>query len=139
MRHLAPPQHATFYSSSRLTLNVTRAAMAAAGYCPSGRLFEAAACGAPILTDWWTGLEHFFTPGREVLVAASTDDAVAALDCDGDELRLMARRARERTLDEHTAARRAAQLESILEGSIDDVGHHPRGRGRDSNPAAGVL
>jgi spore maturation protein CgeB len=139
MRHLAPPQHATFYSSSRLTLNVTRAAMAAAGYCPSGRLFEAAACGAPILTDWWTGLEHFFTPGREVLVAASTDEAVAALDCDGDELRLMARRARERTLDEHTAARRAAQLESILEGSIDDVGHHPRGRGRDSNPAAGVL
>jgi spore maturation protein CgeB len=139
MRHLTPPQHATFYSSSRVTLNVTRAPMAAAGYCPSGRLFEAAACGAPILTDWWTGLEHFFAPGREVLVAASTDEAVAALEYGDDELHMMARRARERTLDEHTAARRAAQLESILEGSLDDVGHHSGGRRGHSNPAAGIF
>ena len=56
---------------SKLTLNVTRAAMAEMGYCPSGRLFEAAACGTPIVSDWWEGLDHFFEPGKEILVAKS--------------------------------------------------------------------
>ena len=69
MRHLPPAEHRAFYSSSRLTLNVTRAAMARMGYCPSGRLFEAAACGAPILSDAWEGLEAFFCPDREILIA----------------------------------------------------------------------
>ena len=69
VRHLPPSEHPDFYSSSRLTLNVTRAAMARMGWCPSGRLFEAAACGAPILTDAWDGLDTFFTPGDEILVA----------------------------------------------------------------------
>jgi spore maturation protein CgeB len=53
VRHLPPADHPAFYSSSRLTLNVTRRAMAEMGYCPSGRLFEAAACGVPIVTDPW--------------------------------------------------------------------------------------
>ncbi len=78
VRHLPPSEHAAFYASSRLTLNVTRAAMAAAGWCPSGRLFEAAACGVPVLSDAWPGLDEFFTPGREILVARDTDDALAA-------------------------------------------------------------
>src|SRR5262249_7885726 len=60
VRHLAPPDHAAFYSSSRITLNVTREAMAESGYCPSGRLFEAAACATPIASDAWPGLDHFF-------------------------------------------------------------------------------
>ncbi len=63
VQHLPPGEHGAFFSSSRLTLNVTRRDMAAMGWCPSGRLFEAAACGAPILTDAWPGLEDFFTPG----------------------------------------------------------------------------
>src|SRR5205085_9249268 len=71
MQHVAPAYHPAFFSSSRLTLNVTREPMAATGYCPSGRLFEAAACGAPILSDEWAGLDHFFEPGREILVAGS--------------------------------------------------------------------
>ena len=72
---MPPAEHPAFYSSARLTLNVTRRAMAAMGYCPSGRLFEAAACGAPILSDGWEGLERFFRPGIEILIARDTADA----------------------------------------------------------------
>jgi spore maturation protein CgeB len=117
MRHVSPDLHPAFYCSSRLTLNVTRRAMAAFGYCPSGRLFEAAACGAPMLSDAWPGLDQFFEPGREILVADSTDEVVAALERSDDELKAIARRARERTLAEHTAGHRAAQLETILEST----------------------
>ena len=113
--HVAPPDHPAFYSSSRLTLNVTRRAMADLGYCPSGRLFEAAACGVPMLSDWWAGLDRFFTPGEEILVARDTDGAVEAVQAGDGALRALARRARERTLDEHTADNRAAELERALE------------------------
>src|SRR6185369_8117440 len=67
VRHLPPSLHPAFYGSCRMTLNITRAAMAEMGFCPSGRLFEAAACGAPILTDTWEGLDQFYTPGEEIL------------------------------------------------------------------------
>jgi spore maturation protein CgeB len=115
--HLSPSEHPAFYAASRLTLNVTRGAMASMGHCPSGRLFEAAACGCPVLTDAWDGLDRFFTPGEEVLVAADADDALRALALDDDTLARVARRARERTLDEHTAARRADELVAALEGA----------------------
>jgi len=96
-------------------LNVTRHAMAAMGWCPSGRLFEAAACGVPLLSDSWAGLDHFFTPGSEIFVAENSDDAVRAIALDDATLRAVAAAARERTLAEHTAERRAAELESMLE------------------------
>lgn len=115
--HVSPPEHCAFFASSRLTLNVTRRDMAEMGYCPSGRLFEAAACGAPMLTDVWQGLELFFEPGREILTARSTEEALAALDLAPADLAAVARAARERTLDEHTSRRRAAQLISYLEPS----------------------
>lgn len=110
VRHLPPVEHPAFYSSSRLTLNVTRAAMARMGWCPSGRLFEAAACGTAILSDAWDGLDAFFVPGEEILVAGDTDDALAALDLSDAELARIARRGRERALAEHSAGRRAAQM-----------------------------
>lgn len=113
--HVAPPEHCAFFASSRLTLNVTRRDMAEMGYCPSGRLFEAAACGAPILTDVWDGLEQFFEPGREILTARTTEDALAALDLGAAELAAISRAARERTLDEHTSGHRADQLIRHLE------------------------
>jgi spore maturation protein CgeB len=112
--HVPPDDHPVFYSSSRLTLNVTRGAMASLGWCPSGRLFEAAACGVPILSDWWEGLDDFFTPGEELLVARSTAEALAALDSDDAELARIARSARARALDCHTAAHRARELELAL-------------------------
>ena len=117
VRHMPPPVHPEFYCSSSLTLNVTRAAMAEMGYCPSGRLFEAAACGTPLLSDYWEGLEHFFEPGREILIARTTEDAVAALEVSPDDLQKVAAAARERTLEEHTAACRARDLEGVLDAA----------------------
>lgn len=121
VQHLAPAQHAAFYSSSRLTLNVTRAAMKAMGCCPSGRLFEAAACGTPILSDTWDGLDAFFTPGSEIFVATSTADALEALSAPREHLHEVGRRARDRVLDQHTAAHRARDLETILERAAHDA------------------
>lgn len=114
LRHVPPGEHASFYAGAAVTLNVTRGPMAALGYCPSGRLFEAAACGAPILSDTWEGLDRFFTPGEEILVARTTDDAIASLSLTDRELAAIARAARERALTEHTAARRAAELIAAL-------------------------
>jgi spore maturation protein CgeB len=117
VRHLPPAEHAAFYCSSRITLNVTRAPMAEMGYCPSGRLFEAAACGAPVLSDWWEGLSEFFEPDSEILVARSAQEAIALLDTSDAQLVRMARAARERVLRDHTADRRAAQLVAAIEGA----------------------
>jgi spore maturation protein CgeB len=114
VRHLPPAQHAAFYASARLTLNITRAPMVAAGYCPSGRLFEAAACGAPILTDRWPGLDDFFEPGREILVADTSDEALDALRQPPAALARIAAHARERVLAQHTADHRAGELEVAL-------------------------
>lgn len=115
--HLAPAAHPAMYCSSRLTLNLTRAEMAASGFCPSGRFFEAAACGTPIVTDWFRGLDSFFDPRSEVLVANETADVLRALDESDTELKRMARTARQRTLDEHTGYQRALTLLSAFEAA----------------------
>jgi spore maturation protein CgeB len=112
--HVPPHRHASFYCSSPLTLSITRAPMVRMGWCPSGRLFEAAACGVPVLSDDWAGLDTFFTPGSEILVAHRPDDVLGALDLPGESLAQIGRRARERALDEHTAEKRAHALVSIL-------------------------
>jgi spore maturation protein CgeB len=117
VKHLPPSDHPDFFSSSRLTLNVTREAMAAMGWCPSGRLFEAAASGVPLLTDEWEGLDDFFEPGREILVARSTDEVLAALDLSDEHLARIARAARERVLAEHGSATRASGLMELLRGT----------------------
>lgn len=113
-RHVPSHEHPQFYASARLTLNVTRRAMAAFGWCPSGRLFEAGACAAPVISDWWEGLDAFFQPDREILIAGTTDDVLAALDLSDRELAALGAAARERTLACHTAERRAAELEALL-------------------------
>ena len=110
VRHLPPQQHPAFFSSARLTLNVTRAAMARMGHCPSGRLFEAACCGTPILTDRWDGIDGFFEPGQEILVADTASEASDALDLDECTLAAVAIRARARVLGAHTAAHRAQTM-----------------------------
>jgi spore maturation protein CgeB len=110
MEHVAPADHPSLYSSSRCTLNITRAGMAASGYCPSGRFFEAAACATPIISDWFEGLDHFFTPEEQILVAHSAEDTLRALNKDERDLRAMGERARERTLDEHTGDHRAREF-----------------------------
>ncbi|HET9982719.1 MAG TPA: glycosyltransferase [Longimicrobiales bacterium] len=122
VRHMPLAEHPAFYSSSRMTVNVTRRAMAEMGYCPSGRLFEAAACGCPVLSDTWEGIDAFFEPGAEILAAADTEQAMAALALSDDELGRIGRAARERTLAEHTAAHRVLELESILEETLRQTG-----------------
>jgi spore maturation protein CgeB len=118
VRHLPPVDHPAFFASSPLTLNVTRRSMRAMGYCPSGRLFEAAACGATIVTDVWGGLEHFFTPGVEILIANDAADVIAAMRRAPDELRAMGHAARQRALIDHTSDQRAQELEGLLEHAI---------------------
>jgi spore maturation protein CgeB len=88
------------------------------GYCPSGRLFEAAASRAAILSDWWPGLEDFFVPGREILIARDSAEAVRALEMSDAELERIRHAAREKTLAYHTASRRAIDLELALEGAL---------------------
>ena len=112
--HVAPAEHPALYSSSRATLNITRDGMARTGYCPSGRFFEAAACGTPILSDCWEGLDQFFS-AEEIVVVRSPEEVLAALSRDPGELGGMAERARERTLEEHSGDRRTAQLLGYLE------------------------
>ena len=113
--HLNPRWHPAFYSSSRLTLNVTRRDMVQAGYSPSVRLFEAAACGAAIASDNWPGLDTFLVPGREILLPAGSDDVVRYLrDFDERELRRIGLAAHERMMAAHTSDHRAQQLESLV-------------------------
>ncbi len=114
VHHVPPESHPAFFSSSRLTLNVTRASMAAWGWCPSGRLFEAAASGAPLISDVWEGLDQFFSPDEEIVTAHGHKDVLAALDCSDEQLGAMARRARERTLAGHTAMHRALEMEQMF-------------------------
>lgn len=117
--HLPPAEHRAFYNRQRFTLNVTRADMIAAGWSPSVRLFEAAACATPIVSDRWPGIESVFEPEREILLAAAPQDVLRILRETGeDERRLLGRRARARVLAEHTAAHRAEQLESYAQESL---------------------
>jgi spore maturation protein CgeB len=108
--HVAPADHPALYSSSHATLNLTRDGMARSGWCPSGRFFEAAACSTPILTDWFVGLDQFFTPDEEVLVVNCAEDVLQAIERDEGGLRQLAERARQRTLQQHTGMNRAQEM-----------------------------
>jgi spore maturation protein CgeB len=113
--HVAPPEHSAFYSSSRFTLNLTRADMVEAGWSPSVRLFEASACGAAIVSDKWEGIEEFLTPGEEILLVESADEMVRVLREMPEEQRVrLGARARARVLAEHSAECRAQQFEAIV-------------------------
>ncbi|HWG59955.1 MAG TPA: glycosyltransferase [Candidatus Acidoferrales bacterium] len=129
VRHLPPREHAAFFCSSKLTLNVTRRPMAALGYCPSGRLFEAASCGVPMLSDCWAGMDQFFEPGREILIARDTQEAMEMIAAPPERLAKIGAAARRRTLECHTADHRAVELERILEdassGNAMPQGMHP--------------
>jgi len=111
--HLPPADHPEFYAASRFTLNVTRADMIAAGWSPSVRLFEAGACGTPIISDRWDGIEDVFEPGEQIVLADTTEQVIAALEMDATDLGTAAREA---VLAHHSAARRAEQLEHDLAG-----------------------
>lgn len=113
VEHLPPDCHRIFYNRQRFTLNLTRSDMIRAGYSPSVRLFEAAACGTPVISDWWEGLDTFFKPDREILISNSTRETLKLLKETPDDLaRQIGERAREKVLRFHTAAHRAMEFET---------------------------
>ena len=109
--HISPQHHRNFYNSQRFTLNVTRRDMIQAGFSPSVRLFEAAACGTPIISDDWTGLDHFFILGEELLAARNSKDVEQYLNMTEQERINIGIRGRKRVLNAHTSTHRAAELE----------------------------
>lgn len=115
LEHLPPDEHRQFYNSQRFALNITRADMIAAGHSPSVRLFEAAACGTPIISDWWEGLDDFFIPDSEIFVAHDTMDVLGILrDVTPEDAVAVGNAGRRRVLAAHTATHRAAELEGHL-------------------------
>jgi spore maturation protein CgeB len=136
IQHLPPAEHRRFYNSQRFALNVTRAEMIRAGWSPSVRLFEAAACGVPIISDEWPGLDELFAIDEEILIARTTRDVLACLrDLDEEERRAIGLRARVRVLRDHTAAHRARELESYVAEATG--AHEPAARRRAGGAGAG--
>lgn len=119
--HLSPSDHRRFYNSQRLTLNITRADMVKAGHSPSVRLFEAAACGVPIVSDYWRGLESIFRLGSEIFIARTPADILRLVRQSPERALVAADRARKRVLREHTAAHRALQLENYIRRGLEGL------------------
>jgi spore maturation protein CgeB len=128
IEHVRPAEHPAFYAASRFTLNVTRADMIAAGYSPSVRLFEAAACATPIISDAWEGLDTLFAPGREIIIAQDAATVLSTLrDMDEAARRAMGEAGRTRIHAEHTARHRAAELERHLREAAERRSSSQRG------------
>jgi spore maturation protein CgeB len=130
IEHVDPSRHPSFYARQRFTLNLTRARMIAAGWSPSVRIFEAAACGTPIISDRWEGLSALLPEGKAIVIADGSDDVVDALTRIGaDERAAIAGRARKRVLARHTGAHRARELAAAIARALDEGGTKPRSRG----------
>ncbi len=120
--HLPSTRHRAFYNSQRFTLNVARTGMITLGFSPSVCLFEAAACGTPIISDSWPGIEKFFKPDEEILVSHSSDETLVYLEEISElDRRRIGYRARERVLSSHTARHRAAELENYILEIVNPV------------------
>jgi spore maturation protein CgeB len=121
--HVPTAEHRAWNCSARIVLNINRADMAATGYSPPTRVFEAAGCGACVLCDAWAGVETFFVPGREILVAAAAEAIVEAVRSTSHEQAVrIGAAARRRVLADHTYAARAAELDAILATARQRVG-----------------
>ncbi len=119
VEHLPPSAHRDFYNSMRFAVNITRAEMVRAGYSPSVRLFEAASCGTPIISDWWEGLDELFKPGLEILISNGPRDTIGYLnDVTEQERRKIGERARLRVMSGHTAAHRVDELEGYMDEAM---------------------
>jgi spore maturation protein CgeB len=115
MLHLSPAEHRHFYNTQRFTLNITRADMIRAGYSPGVRLFEAAACGTPMSSDYWARFDTFFALDTELYIARSTAEVLHLIrGLPESERQATGMRARQRVLGAHTAAHRAAELEAYV-------------------------
>jgi spore maturation protein CgeB len=115
IKHVTPYLHRKFYNKQRLTLNITRQDMIKMGYSPSVRLFEAAACGVPVISDYWEGLESFFEPGREIFTSSSPEETIRIIKGTSDaDLKTLAQGALNKVLRLHTGVQRAIELEGYV-------------------------
>ncbi|WMJ73375.1 glycosyltransferase [Cytophagaceae bacterium ABcell3] len=122
IHHLPPADHSCFYNSQRFTMNITRADMIRAGYSPSVRLFEAAACGTPVISDDWDGLTTLFKEEESILIARKTSDTTSFLqEIPDSQRRSIGENARKVVMENHTAAHRAAELEEYVR-ELTDIG-----------------
>lgn len=113
--HISSQKRRAFYNSQRFTLDIISPEAAAVGYSPSLRLFEAAACGTPVITEFWPGLDTFFAPHEEILISHSPDETLIYLEEISEvDRRRLGYRARERVLARHTSRHRAAELEGYV-------------------------
>jgi spore maturation protein CgeB len=119
IEHLPASQHRQFYNSQRFTLNLTRRDMVSSGYSPSVRLFEAAACGTPILSDEWSGLETIFNLHTEIFTVRNRMEVTSHLQMPAEKRKSVGLAARKRVLQHHTAAVRAKQLVDHLKDAED--------------------
>jgi spore maturation protein CgeB len=139
IEHVEPAAHAAFYGKQSFTLNLTRASMIEAGFSPSVRLFEAAACACPIISDRWEGLDTFFEPGEEILLADSPKQVAEYLfDLPAAARRKIGERARARILAAHTAEHRAAELESYALDLLGRGAPRAQAAARGSTAAASL-
>ncbi len=123
--HVYTAEHNSFNTSPLAVLNVARDSMAAIGFSPATRVFEAAGAGACLITDWWEGIPMFLEPDTEVLVARDGQDVaehVAALT--PERARAIGEAARARMLREHTYARRGAEVDAILRQDLAAAMEH---------------
>jgi spore maturation protein CgeB len=141
IEHLPASEHRHFYNSQKFTLNVTRRDMIRSGYSPSVRLFEAGACGIPILTDQWPGLQTFYEPFSEILPVRTGADLASYLGMPDEQRRQVGARARQRTLRFHTAAVRAREFEAYVDASVERISSSKRkSRTRvEKSPTAALL
>jgi spore maturation protein CgeB len=134
--HVPPQEHPGFYSSSPVTLNITRAAMAHSGWCPSGRLFEAAGCRTAVVSDSWDGLDHFYEPDKEIFLCNRAEEVEEVMKLPASEIQRAGDAAYERTMRSYTAAHRAAEFESIIQSGL--LRKHQGARAAEEVPVCGV-
>jgi spore maturation protein CgeB len=120
--HAGTAQHNALNVSALAVLNGARDSMAKVGFSPATRVFEATACGTPMLSDVWAGTGDVLTPGREILTVRDTADVLAALSMAEQQRAAIGAAGRRRTLREHTGARRAAEMECWLASVADSPG-----------------
>lgn len=115
IEHMPPSLHIDFYNHQRFTLNITRADMIKTGYSPSVRLFEAAACGVPVISDWWEGIDSIFTPGEAIFISRSPNDTLEILNNISERHRLnVGEKAKQTVLKQHTGLQRAIEFEEYV-------------------------
>jgi spore maturation protein CgeB len=116
--HVATEAHNRVNCSARMVLNINRDSMAQTGFSPPTRVFEAAGAGACLITDAWTGIETFFAPESEILIASSAEEIVNLLrQTTAAKAAEIGNRMRERALRDHTYALRARQVHEILDSA----------------------